>query len=69
MSHSQHESEADVPHLVGVHPEELKVDSGHGLNETLVAGGQLELPEETSAHAAGGGAAETNLGANKMVKF
>ena len=57
-------------YLVVVHAEEGSVDSGHGFNETLVGGGQLELAEEASSHAAGGGTAETDLETNNSrVRF
>ena len=48
-------------HLIVVHPEKLQVDAGNSFDETLVAGGQLELTEEAGTNAAGGGTAETNL--------
>merc|ERR1711917_65572 len=44
-----------------VHPEEVQVDTGDGLDESLVGGGQLELSEEAGGHAAGGGSGETDL--------
>ena len=50
-----------LSNLIVVHSQEFKVDSGHGLNETLVAGGQLELAEEAGADAAGGGTSQTDL--------
>jgi hypothetical protein len=54
-------------HLVVIHPEQLQINSGHGLDEALVAGRQLELAEEAGAHAAGRGAAEAHLGS--MLRF
>jgi hypothetical protein len=50
-----------VSNLIVVHSQELKVDSGHGLDESFVAGGQLELAEEAGTDAAGGGTAQTDL--------
>ena len=50
--------------LVVVHAQDLLVHSGDGLDQTFVAGGQLELPEEAGAHAAGGGAAKSHLSKN-----
>ena len=47
--------------MVVVHSEKFDIDSGHRLNETLVAGGQLELAEEAGADAAGGGTSQTDL--------
>ena len=47
--------------LVLVHPQELEVDAGHGLDEALVGGGELELAEEAGAHGPGGGAGEADL--------
>jgi hypothetical protein len=44
-----------------VHAEEVHVDSGNGLDEAFVGGGELELAEKARADAAGGGAAETDL--------
>ena len=55
-----------LSNLIVVHSQEFKVDSGYGLNETLVAGGQLELAEEAGADAAGGGTAQTDLKVNKI---
>merc|ERR1711931_298500 len=48
-------------HAVPVHLEEVKVDSGDGLDESLVGGGKLELSEEAGSHAAGGGSGKTDL--------
>merc|ERR1712165_27254 len=48
-------------HAVPVHLEEVKVDTGDGLDESLVGGGKLELSEEAGSHAAGGGSGETDL--------
>ena len=48
-------------HLVPVHLEEVEVDSGNGLDESLVAGSELELPEEAGSNAAGGRSGKTNL--------
>jgi hypothetical protein len=47
--------------LVVVHAEDFKVDTGNGLDESLVRGRHLELPEETSADASSGGAGQTDL--------
>ena len=47
--------------LVLVHPQELEVDAGDGLDEALVGGGELELAEEAGADAAGGRAAKADL--------
>ncbi len=43
------------------HLEETEVDSGHGFDETLIGGGELELPELAGCDAASGGAGKTDL--------
>merc|ERR1719309_9129 len=48
-------------HLVSVHLQEVEVDSGNGLDETLVGGGELELSEEAGGDASGGGSGQTDL--------
>merc|ERR1711890_140746 len=48
-------------HLVPVHLEELKVDSGNGLNQSFEASSELELSEKAGNDASGGGAGKTNL--------
>ena len=47
--------------LVVVHAQDLLVHSGDRLDQPFVAGRQLELSEEAGAHAASGGAAESDL--------
>ena len=48
-------------HLVSVHLEKVKVDTGNGLNKTLVGGSQLELSEEAGSNTSSGGSGQTNL--------
>jgi hypothetical protein len=56
-----------LSNLIVVHTQELKVDSGHGLDETLVAGGQLELAEKAGADASSSCTSQTDLNENKTV--
>merc|ERR1719468_665920 len=51
-------------HLVSVHLQEIKVDTGNGFNQALVRGGQLELSEQTGGNAASGRPGQTNLAVN-----
>merc|ERR1719468_1237055 len=51
-------------HLVSVHLQEIKVDTGNGFNQALVGGGQLELSEQAGGNAAGGRSGQTNLAVN-----
>jgi len=48
-------------HLVSVHLEEVKVDTGNGLNKALIGGSQLEFSEETGGNTASGGSGKTDL--------
>merc|ERR1719193_938488 len=48
-------------HLVPVHFEQVKVDTGNSLNQSLVGSSQLELPEEAGGNTASGGPGETDL--------
>ena len=47
--------------MLPVHLQEIKVDTGNGLNQTLVRGSQLELSEQASGNTAGGRSGQTDL--------
>ncbi len=47
--------------LVVVHAQDFEVDAGHGLDQALVGGGELELPEQAGADASRGGSGEADL--------
>merc|ERR1719282_1154853 len=58
---SSEESVLALVHHVLVSLEDAGIDAGHSLNQTLVAGRDLELFEETGDDTGSGGSAQTNL--------